>query len=253
MSGAATIVVAREDFSIPGAADSSIPGDGGPAAFEARFFDLLRDSRPDVVVLDFTHANGSGIQTILRIRQKSTTPILVVCDVDHPSCREYRIAGAAECIPAPVDLLLLNQTLQQIIKVTGYARTRPAREADVVTFAGLAFRPHQNLLTAADGSSVRLTSSEGRLLSYFVANPWVLRRRAEVGEMLYGRHRPTGDRAIDVVVNRLRKKLVSLCGRRGQDLIKTEFRRGYMLVADVATIEPVETPEAASALAEVAG
>lgn len=253
MSGAATIVVAREDFSIPGTSEAGASAEGGPAASEARFFDLLRDSRPDVVVLDFSQVNGNGVDTILKIRRRSTVPILVVCDVEHPSCREYRIAGAAECIPAPVDLLLLNQTLQQIIKVTGHSRTRTVRVADAVTFAGLVFRPHQNLLTAAGGTSTKLTSSECRLLSYFVANPWVLHSRAEVGEMLYGRHRPTSDRAIDVVVNRLRKKLVQLCGPQGQDLIKTEFRRGYMLVADVSTVAPSEPPDHAFGLAAAAG
>jgi DNA-binding response OmpR family regulator len=83
-------------------------------------------------------------------------------------------------------------------------------------------------------------------LSHFVSRPWALHSRAEVGEMLYGRHRPTSDRAIDVVVNRLRKKLVDVCGPNGQSLIKTEFRRGYMLVADV-------TPAGTETAAERAG
>src|SRR5579863_4513687 len=90
MSGATTIVVAREDFSIPGAPEVT-PAGLGPGGYEGRFFDLLRDSKPDVVVLDLSRANGGGVETILRIRQQSTVPILVVCDVEHPSSREYQI------------------------------------------------------------------------------------------------------------------------------------------------------------------
>jgi two-component system, OmpR family, response regulator len=232
MSGATTILVAREDFSIPGAPEAG-PGANGPAGHEAHFFELLRGSKPDAVVLDFSRADGTGVETILKIRQQSTIPIVVVCSREDPAASEYRIAGAAECIPAPVDLLLLNQTLQQIKKVTRLSRPQTARIADAVAFAGLVFRPYQNLLTGAGGETAKLTSSESRLLSHFVSRPWILHSRAEVGETLYGRHRPTSDRAIDVVVNRLRKKLVSVCGPSGQSLIKTEFRRGYMLVADV--------------------
>lgn len=234
MGNAATIVFAREDFTIPGANDEAAAGRRGAPAAEARFFDLLRDSSPDVVVLDLSRSNGHGVETILKIRQESTIPILVVCDPDQPASHEYRLAGAAECIPAPVDIVLLNQTLQKIMQVTGPAKARGNRTPDALVFAGLTFRPHQNLLVAADGTTTRLTTSENRLLFYFACTPWVLRTRGEVGEMLYGRHRPTSDRAIDVVVNRLRKKLTALCGPAGQNLIKTEFRRGYILVADVA-------------------
>jgi two-component system, OmpR family, response regulator len=234
MASAATIVFAREDLSLPGAPDPDAAGSNGAAAAETRFFDLLRESKPDVVLLDLSRSNGAGVETILRIRENTTIPILVVCDVDHPSSRDYRIAGAVDCIAAPVDILLLNQMLQQIINVTRQAKRRIARAPDTLRFGGITFRPHENALIGANGSRARLTTSENRLLLYFASGPWVLRTRAEVGEMLYGRHRPTSDRAIDVVVNRLRKKLVGLCGAVGQNLIKTEFRRGYMLVADVA-------------------
>jgi two-component system OmpR family response regulator len=252
MSEATTILVAREDFSIPGAPEP-LPGGNGSVGHETHFFELLRASNPDAVVLDFSRVNGSGVETILKIRQQSPVPIVVVCSGEDPAAHEYRIAGAVECIPAPVDLLLLNQTLQQIKKVTRLSRPQTARIADAVTFAGLVFRPHQNLLTGVAGVSARLTSSESRLLTLFVSRPWALHTRGDVAEMLYGRHRPTSDRAIDVVVNRLRKKLVSLCGPSGQGLIKTEFRRGYMLVADVSPVAPAATAGARLGLAAAAG
>ena len=250
MGVAATILFAREDFSIPGGAE--IPGaTKNPGAVETYFFDLLRDSQPDVVVLDLSRSNGAGVDTILKIRKQTTTPILVVCDPAHGSTGDYRIAGAAECIPAPIDIMQLNHMLQQIIRVNGRAKPAPVRTASAYAFAGMTFFPHQNRLLGAHDTVTKLTSSESRLLFHFTSNPWVLHSRAEVGEVLYGQHRPTSDRAIDVVVNRLRKKLVSLCGPSGQNLIKTEFRRGYMLVADVSAV-PISGPEAAAAMASEA-
>ncbi|HEY1794710.1 MAG TPA: response regulator transcription factor [Stellaceae bacterium] len=237
MPTATTIVVAREDFSIPGG-DLSLEPDPtvGASGHETRFFSLLRDSKPDVVVLDLSNANGKGVDTILSIRRKSTVPILVICEENAPNSRDYRIAGAAECIAAPVDVMTLNQALQQIVRVTRTPETnasRETREPGTIAFGGLRFRPQQNIVLGDHGERIRLTSAENRLLSHLAANPWQVQSRAALAEALYGRHRPATDRAIDVVVNRLRKKLDPI-GDSARDLIKTEFRRGYRFVSDVS-------------------
>jgi len=233
MPTATTIVVAREDFSIPGGdspQDLMLAEAGG---HENRFFTLLRDAKPDVVVLDLSKANGKGVETILRIRRQSAIPILVVCDEEMHTAGDYRIAGAAECIPVPVDVVILNQALQQIVRVTQPPPTPSHRELGTIAFAGMRFRPQQNVVIGNGGLRARLTSAENRLLSHLVSNPWEVQTRTVLAEALYGRHRPATDRAIDVVVNRLRKKLDPI-GESARDLIKTEFRRGYRFVSDVS-------------------
>ncbi len=233
MPTATTIVVAREDFSIPGGEPGPEAAPADPGTQERRFFSLLREAKPDVVVLDLSKANGKGVDTILRIRRQSAVPILVVCDGDQQTARDYRIAGAAECIPAPLDIVTLNQALQQIVRVTRPATPPARRETDAVSFAGLTFRPRQNVVIGRNGRQARLTSAENRLLSHLVANPWEVQSRVELADALYGRHRPATDRAIDVVVNRLRKKLDAI-GEPANHLVKTEFRRGYRFVSDVS-------------------
>ena len=69
-------------------------------------------------------------------------------------------------------------------------------------------------------------------MTHFATNPWEIQTRLALAEALYGKHRPATDRAIDVVVNRLRTKLRSI-GEPTQHLIKTEFRRGYRFVSDI--------------------
>ena len=114
MPAATTIVVAREDFSIPGGDDGEPDTPREPGALENRFFNLLREAKPDVVVLDLSRANGTGVDMILKIRRQSTVPILVVCPLDGKSVQDYLIAGAAECIGSPVDVVTLNEVLQLI-------------------------------------------------------------------------------------------------------------------------------------------
>src|ERR1044071_1159063 len=235
--GASTIVVAREDLSIPGAGDS---GNGAPASaaeIEARFFSVVRQHNPDVVVLDLTASQGNGIPAIIKIRRRTVVPILVVCGPDDPQMREYCLAGAAECMQAPVDIMELNRTVQQIIQLSRTSRPAVPTESthtQPIFFSGLTLHAHENLLIGTDGSTIKLTTSENRALVHFVSNPLTLCTRDALAEALYGPHRPNSDRAVDVVVTRLRKKIGTLGGAAAQRLIKTEFRRGYVFVAEVS-------------------
>lgn len=238
-AAATTIVFAREDLSIPGAAETeALPGDRREMA-KTRFFDLISRSSPDVIVLDLSRASGGATDTILAVRRRTEIPILVVCNPEQPQIEDYRIAGAADCITAPVDIVSLNQTIQRIVRVRGRGKSVSLRTHENFLFAGITFYPRRNVLAGPIERSVDLTTSEARLLTHFVSRPWTLFTRGEIAELLYGPEHSVGDRAIDVVVNRLRKKLVLASGTDAEQLIKTEFRRGYLLVADVERI-PVE-------------
>jgi two-component system OmpR family response regulator len=245
--GASTIVVAREDLSLPGAADAGNGVATTAAELEARFFNVVREYNPDVVVLDLTASQAHGTATVLKIRRRTGVPILVVCAPNDPLMREYCLAGAAECMQAPVDIMQLNQTVQQIIQLSKHSRAPAAPEpapTQTIFFAGLTLHPHENLLIGADGSSIKLTTSENRVLVYFVSNPWALCTREALAESLYGPHRPNSDRAVDVIVTRLRKKITSVGGPEAQRLIKTEFRRGYVFGAEVSVGAPLAAPKA---------
>jgi two-component system OmpR family response regulator len=236
MSAATTILFAREDLSIPGGAEIGIPGHDRADRVEAHFFDLISRSSPDVIVLDFSRAPAAGTHTILTVRRRTDVPILVVCGPEQPEIEDYRIAGAADCIAAPVDIVILNQTIQRIVRVRGRGRPVSSKAPDNFRFAGVCFYPGRNLLIGPAGNNLDLTTSEARLLTHFVSRPWTLCTRSEIGELLYGPERSVGDRAIDVVVNRLRKKLVLAGGIDAEQLIKTEFRHGYLLAADAAKL-----------------
>jgi len=234
--GASTIVVAREDLSIPGAADPENEAAKCAAEIETQFFNIVRQHSPDVVVLDLTETQGSGVAAVLKIRHRSAVPIVVVCRAEDPLKREYGLAGAAECLQAPIDIMQLNQTVQQIIRLARESQLSIPEQnlMQPVSFSGMTLHPHENLLIGPDGASIKLTTSENTVLVHFVNNPWTLCTRDGLAEVLYGVHRPNSDRAVDVIVTRLRKKIASLVGPAAQRLIKTEFRRGYVFVAEVS-------------------
>jgi two-component system, OmpR family, response regulator len=232
MAGTSTIVIVRSDLSIAG-------GEEGASASrtkrdcERQFFDLIREKRPDVVVFDLRDKGGDGLDAIAKVRKCSGIPILVICDADDPSVREYRLAGAADCLSAPIDIVTLNQSVQEIIRTTGGGPADAVSTAELIAVAGMMFRPYENRLSV-NGSSVKLTTAENRLLCHLVSHSRTVCSRQEIAEIIYGRHRPTSDRAVDIIITRLRKKLAGLRGLAAQDLIKTEFRQGYMFVGAVS-------------------
>jgi len=236
MGSAATIVFAREDLSIPGAPISARPSMDHADAVRKRFFALVSDSKPDVIVLDFSSAPSSGTDTILTVRRRSAVPILVVCNPGHPLAKKYRTAGAAGCISAPLDILCLSRAIRGILRDTGDGRAHAKRGPVQFSFAEMTFQIERNVLVTNNGPSVVLTNSEGRLLAHLLSRPWVLCSRAEIHELLYGRDHAVGSRALDAVVNRLRKKLSCLGRPPAKSLIKTKLRCGYWLAADVTTL-----------------
>ena len=229
--GASTIVVAREDLSIPGADDAAATAATARPISKPGSLTWLDSIIRMWSCLISPGVQSNGTEAILKIRRRTTVPILVVCDPDDPLMREYCLAGAAEAMQAPVDIMQLNQTVQQIIQLSKNSRDLAGAEprpTQPVLFSGLTLHPHENRLVAADGSTAKLTTSENRVLVHFVSNPWTLCTRDALAEALYGPRRPTSDRAVDVIVTRLRKKIASLGGPAAQRLIKTEFRRGYV-------------------------
>ena len=184
MSAATTILFAREDLSIPGAAQSGVPGRDRPDWVQAHFFELISRSNPDVIILDISRAPEIGTDTILTVRRRTDVPILVVCNSEQPEIEDYRIAGAADCIAVPIDIVSLNETIQRIIRVRGNSKPPSNRASEVFRLAGMSFDPRRNLLTGPCGQKVDLTTSEARLLRHFASRPWTLCARAEIAELL---------------------------------------------------------------------
>jgi chemotaxis response regulator CheB len=100
---------------------------------------LISGSSPDVIVLDFSRAPEAGTNTILAVRRRTEIPILVVCSPEQSEIEDYRIAGAADCIAAPVDIVGLNQTIQRIVRVRGRGTPVSSRAPDNFLSPDLAF------------------------------------------------------------------------------------------------------------------
>jgi DNA-binding response OmpR family regulator len=95
-------------------------------------------------------------------------------------------------------------------------------------FGGWTFEESCNRLTGPGGHEVELSVGEARLLSILLRRPNRILNRAE---LLGDGDREPFDRSIDARISRLRRKIQG--DDDGQDLIKTVYGAGYMLVAKV--------------------
>jgi two-component system OmpR family response regulator len=245
MAGACTILIAREDLSIPGAKKSWSEADETPALLEARFFQLLTDHRPDVVVLDLTTTAGLGAAAIRTIHSRSTTPVLVVCQPSDDKAADYLEAGGSTCLSAPVDIAHLNVVIHEIIRSTEAAA--PV-STPVNRLADLTLCTDTNTLAGPLGGPLRLTTAESDLLRHLLARGGKVSSRDEIASVLYGRYRPTSDRAVDTVVKRLRKKLFAVGGPAAQETLMTEFRRGYRFNSDLLVLSETIASDPVAAL-----
>ena len=246
-----TVVVAREDLTIPGAVEASGLETNDPEHIENELFKTLEQNKADAVLLDLTASRGQGVAAIRRIRRRSAVPILVVCRPEDTLAADYRRAGAAACLNPPIDLMQMKEALGQpnVSNGRGMVPLFVSAMAEGIRFAGYVLRPHDNRLIGPDDTEVALSAIETRVLQHLAETPGIVWPAAAIAEAAQGAEAGraeaggTGnaDRAVGPVIARLRKKLARLGGAEGQHLIKTQIGRGYMLAAEAVPAWPALT------------
>ena len=241
-----TVVVAREDLTIPGAVEASGLDTNDPERIENELFKTLEQNKADAVLLDLTDSRGQGVAAIRRIRRRSAVAILVVCRPEDTLAVDYRRAGAAACLNPPIDLMQMKEALGQSDAPNGrgMAPVFVSAAAEGVRFAGYVLRPRDNRLIGPDETEVALSAMETRVLQHLAETPGIVWPAAAIAEAAQGAETGRGgnpDRTVGPVIARLRKKLTRLGGAEGQHLIKTQSGRGYMLATEAEPAWPALT------------
>jgi len=127
----------------------------------------------------------------------------------------------------PREVVARVNTILRRLERSGESRSRKGTH-ERARFGDWTFEESCNLLTGPGGREVELSVAEARLLATLLRQPnRILNRAALLGD---GDHEPF-DRSIDARISRLRRKLHA--DGDGQELIKTVYGAGYMLVAKV--------------------
>ena len=201
----------------------------GPAMRAA----LARDHY-DLVVLDVMMPGEDGL-SILRSLDRMNGPAVIMHsvigqEVDRIVGLEM---GADDYLAKPANP---RELLARIRAVLRRGRGAPAPVASVrsfLRFSGWRVDRAARELFDPDDVLINLTDGEFRLLLTLIEHPRRVLTRDFILDHSRGVNAEQFDRAIDVQVSRLRRKLSRDDGRGGEELIRTVRNEGYLFTADV--------------------
>jgi len=193
--------------------------------------EALGAGRYDLVILDLMLPGEDGLTLCRDLRARSNVPVIMLTARGEETDRIVGLEmGADDYVPKPFSPRELLARIKAVLRRT---RTLPEalRDARLLRFAGWTLDVAARQLTAADGVVVPLSNGEYRLLRVLLAHPHRVLSRDQLLDLTRGREAGPFDRAIDVQVGRLRKRLRDT----GQEpaLIKTVRGEGYVLAASV--------------------
>jgi DNA-binding response OmpR family regulator len=199
--------------------------------------DVMARETIDLLILDLKLPGEDGMAIARRLREDSAVPIIMLTGRKDEADRVMGLElGADDYLTKPFsprELLariraLLRRARAQETVAEGLSKIRAYR------FAQWELNVRLRRLKTPRGDVVELTNNEFNLLAAFLAAP----QRVLTREQLIGLSRlhndEVYDRAIDVQVGRLRKKLE--VSETQEPLIRTERGAGYVFTAMVETV-----------------
>jgi two-component system OmpR family response regulator len=175
----------------------------------------------------------SGLDLARWLRAEAAVPIVMLTAMAEETDRIVGLElGADDYLGKPFNPRELLARIRAVLRrANGESGTAKEPPAKAIRFAGWVLEPARRRLLSPDGAEVALTGGEYELLQVLVERPNRVLTRDMLMDLLRGRQAGPFDRAIDVAVSRLRRKLED--DGRNPSLIKTVRGGGYVLAANV--------------------
>ena len=197
------------------------------AASAAEMDRALATRAPDLIVLDLMMPGEDGLSVCRRLIGKGP-PIIMLSAMGEDTDRIIGLElGADDYLAKPCNP---RELLARIRAVLRRPREDGPVEGTVRAFAGWRLDLMRRELTRPDGDVATLSAGEFALLSAFVNSPGRVLTRDQLLERARGTDSDVFDRAMDVQISRLRRKLDD---GSGLELIQTLRGAGYMFDAKV--------------------
>ena len=193
-------------------------GDGQEA------LNLIAETTPDLVLLDWMLPTLSGIEVCRQIRRRHETrnlPVIMVSarTEDQDAVRGLN-TGADDYITKPFNMDALLARMRALLRRAGGVPAKGALEFHDIAMDLATHRVQRN------GRPVHLGPTEYRLLEYFMRHPRRVFTREELLDGVWGKDIHVEPRTVDVHIRRLRK---SINGEGELDIVRTVRAAGYAL------------------------
>ncbi len=202
--------------------------DARAAGSAAEMDRALEAGRPDLIVLDVMMPGEDGLSIVRRLAG-SGPPIVMLSAMGEDTDRIVGLElGADDYLSKPCNPRELLARVRAVLR-----RPReggPDEAAPALCFAGWRLDLMRRGLTRPDGQDVALSAGEFALLRAFAESPGRVLTRDQLLEKARGQDADVFDRAVDVSISRLRRKLDD---GSGLELIHTLRGEGYRFDARV--------------------
>nr|WP_256489385.1 response regulator [Dyella lutea] len=187
----------------------------------------LAETSVDLVLLDLGLPGEDGLDLTRYLHEHWRGPVIIVTGRGDSVDRIVGLElGADDYVTKPFELRELLARIRSVLRRVGERPRENEAQPPTYCFAGYRLESHSRTLTTGAGQPVALTNGEYELLQVFVTHPNRVLSRDELMNHLYGRDSGPYDRAVDVQVGRLRRKIEP--DPTVPTLIKSVRGAGYM-------------------------
>ena len=186
------------------------------------------DKTVDLVLLDVMMPKLNGVETLKTLRSRHwTTPVLMLTAKGEELDRVMGLElGADDYLPKPFSE---RELLARIRAILRRSHPRSSEKTETLSYQNIILLPGKQE-ARYQNTKLDLTTTEFALLYYFVSHPATVLTKEVLSIEVLGKRLAAFDRAIDMHVSNLRKKLPPRAG--GKSFIKTLCGRGYLLIEE---------------------
>ncbi|MAU95926.1 MAG: DNA-binding response regulator [Fulvimarina sp.] len=201
----------------------------------ARMREQMTLERPDLIVLDLNMPGEDGLSIVRSLKAVTDVPVIMLTATASLVDRVVGLElGADDYLAKPCEL---RELLARIRSVMRRAGNKPAARADEpgqprreIRFGTKWLDLDAQSLRSDDGDEQPLVHSEFSLLKAFAENPRRVLSRERLLDLASARDSEPFDRAVDVRITRIRKKIEPDPAR--PTVIRTVRGAGYMFSPD---------------------
>lgn len=191
---------------------------------------MAEDNDFDLIILDIMLPDINGLEVCKEIRKNNkTVPILFLTALDSSENIVLGLeSGGDDYLVKPFKFIELVARIKSLLRRSSHSNgsdTVEINDENIYQFSDLKVNDYTKKVSRS-GNDISLTSTEYKLLLYFLNNPEKVISRAEILEAVWGVNYELGTNVVDVYVNYLRKKLDS---QDDDKLIHTVIGMGYVL------------------------
>jgi len=197
------------------------------AAADAREMDRILAASPiDLVVLDLMLPGEDGLSICRRLTAQGGPAIIMVSAMGEEIDRVLGLElGADDYLAKPCSPRELLARVRAVFRRLEEVRGGAPKKGKGYQFQGFMVDILRRQLRAPNGTTILLTTGEFQLLSTFLDHPQRILTRDQLLEIARGQEADVFDRAVDVQISRLRRKLHACSD---DEIIKTVRGAGYM-------------------------